>query len=110
MAHPTTGAPAPSSTVEPDGTLDLHAVNRRNAACGYDHDLLLPAFCVQSIAANLRGICAIAAALNTEGSGEVDFGEWMRSGLIEAIGILATDAGGTLASINERVQKQRGEA
>ena len=110
MAHPTTGAPAPSSAVEPDGPLDLHAVLRRNSACGFDHDLLLRAPNAQSLAAHLRGIRAIVAVLTTESGGDVDLGEWMRSGLVEAIGALASQMDDILYRSNERAQEQQADA
>ena len=83
---------APPKHTDGDGRTSLHDVYQQQAECGYDKDLLLPRFTLQSIAARLRGISAISAVLLAGEGADVSLGDWMRPGLIEAVGVIAEDA------------------
>lgn len=86
-----------TSTLEPaahvehhdDTPLDLHDLHMRNSACGYERELTLPTYKAQSVAARLRGIRAISAVLITDSSPEIELGDYIHFGLIEAISCLA---------------------
>ena len=97
MAHTITGAPAASSVAEPGGPVDIHAQYMHHSVGGFEYALLLRPVCVQSLAANLRGIRAIVAVLSVEsGSGDIELGEWIRSGLVDAIDALALSSSAIL--------------
>jgi hypothetical protein len=91
---------ATSRTPAPDEVplLDLHALYLHVSTCGYNTDRHLLSHQAASIAARLRGISAVAAVLTAEGSPEdLDLGDWIRHGLIEAIAALADSANSVLA-------------
>ena len=73
--------------------LNLHAMYRQQASCGYTRSLLLGPHTVQIIAARLRGISAIGAVLTAATDDEsLAIGEWMHAGLLDALRHLAADA------------------
>lgn len=83
--------------------LNLHAMYRQQASCGYTRSLLLVPHTVQSIAARLRGISAIGAVLTAATDDEsLAIGEWMHAGLLDALRHLAADAHAALEHANER--------
>ena len=83
--------------------LDLYAMYRQQASCGYTRSLLLGPHTVQSIAARLRGISAIGAVLTAATDDEsLVIGEWMHSGLLDALRSLAADANADLERANKR--------
>ena len=83
--------------------LNLHAMYRQQASCGYTRSLLLVPHTVQSIAARLRGISAIGAVLTAATDDEsLVIGEWMHGGLLDALRYLAADAHADLEHANER--------
>ena len=94
----TAPTPATSATHHHDAEqqatpLDLHAMYRQQASCGYARSLLLGPHTVQSIAARLRGISAIGAVLTAATDDEsLAIGEWMHAGLLDALRHLAADA------------------
>ena len=83
--------------------LNLHAMYRQQASCGYTRSLLLVPHTVESIAARLRGISAIGAVLTAATDDEsLVIGEWMHGGLLDALRYLAADAHADLEHANER--------
>lgn len=90
-----------------NAAVDLHALYRRAAVCGYGDALTFTASNVQSIQARLRGITAVSAILIAEvGSTEIDLGAWMRSGLVEAVHALAADASREIDRLNDCQQEK----
>lgn len=86
--------------------LDVHALYKQQAGCGYDRDLGLSAFEVQGIAARLRGIRAISALFIAAGDSDaLKLGGWIDGGLNDALQALAEDAHSILEQHNNRVQK-----
>ena len=102
MTHVTQGKTTPTQATsathhhdaEQQATpLDLHAMYRQQASCGYTRSLLLGPHTVQIIAARLRGISAIGAVLTAATDDEsLAIGEWMHAGLLDALRHLAADA------------------
>lgn len=87
--------------------LDVHAVYQQQSTCGFVHGLSFSAHEVQSIAARLRGISAISALLIAVGDRDtLKLGDYMESGLNEALHVLAEDAHSILEYRNNRVQKE----
>ncbi len=81
------------------------------AAAGYDRGLALHPQQVQSIAARLRGISAIAAVLMVAGDPEdMQLGDRIHMGLVEAIEALTSDAASVLDRADEHASSQRGAA
>jgi hypothetical protein len=100
-----------TTTTVDDARIDLHNVYQQLADCGYDRDLLLPRFAVQSIAARLRSINAISAILLAGESQYASLGCWMRGGLIEAVGVIAEDTQRILEERNEYAREaEKGSA
>lgn len=88
-----------------DQPLDLHALYRMNADCGYTDRIDLPAHTASSIAASLRGIRAITAILLVATDTDVlTLGEWLQSGLVEAVDSLADGICTALEQGKERSQ------
>lgn len=84
-----------------NAAVDLHALYRRAAVCGYGDALTFTGSNVQSIQARLRGITAVSAVLIAEvGSTDIDLGAWMRSGLVEAVHAMAVDASWEIDRLN----------
>jgi hypothetical protein len=91
--------------------LDLHAEYADLFACGYDFKLTLHPHRVVNLVARLRGIDRISAILKTESEdGALKLGEWMRSGLVDAIHMLAHDSLVDFEKENERERKASKEA
>ena len=83
--------------------LNLHAMYRQQASCGFTRSLLLMPDTVESIASRLRGISAIGAVLTAATDDEsLVIGEWMHGGLLDALRHLAADAHAALEHANER--------
>lgn len=71
---------------------DLHDLYQRHARCGYATDLMLTQHQAQEVAARLRGIAAITGVLIACRDEEVKLGDYLRSGLHDALNALADDA------------------
>ena len=97
------GAAVP--TTDADGRLDLHAVFRLQEECGYTRDLVLDAYSAQRLTGRLRGITALTGVLMAGDSLEVSLGEWLHSGLVEAIHHLTLDSHRDQEAINDRANK-----
>ena len=121
MTHVTQGqttptTPAASATPHHDANqqaapLDLHAMYRQQATCGYTRSLLLVPYTMQSISARLRGISAIGAVLTAATDEEsLAISGWMRGGLVDAVRYLAADAYADLEHANERAAALEGGA
>ena len=83
--------------------LNLHDMYRQQASCDFTRSLLLVPNTVESIAARLRGISAIGAVLTAATDDEsLVIGEWMHSGLLDALRSLAADANADLERANKR--------
>lgn len=91
-----------------DVALDLHALYRRNATCGYSDDLTFSASEVQSMAARLRGVTAISslliATINRE---EFVASESIQSGLVEAMHVLTADVQDSIEKRNNIAQEAK---
>lgn len=97
-----------SISTQTDEAVNLHEIYQRNSACGFNRALHLRTDDVQSLSSRLRGIRAISALfIATANSEAVDMSEWMRSGLVEAVHVLAGDAHVILELENERVEEAR---
>ena len=84
--------------------LDVHALARCRAACGFDDEVVLSSREVAGLARRLRAIGAIASLLSTDDAdfvGGLTLGGLLRHGLIEAVDMLAGDAEAVLAQANE---------
>ena len=120
MTHVTQGKTTPTQATsathhhdaEQQATpLDLHAMYRQQASCGYTRSLLLGPHTVQIIAARLRGISAIGAVLTAATDEEsLAISGWMRGGLVDAVRYLAADAHADLERANERAAALEGGA
>lgn len=97
------GAAVP--TTDADERINLHAVLLAQEECGYTRDLVLSAYSAQKMAGRLRGINAITSVLIAGDSMDVRLGEWMRSGLVEAIHHLTQDGQRHLEDINDHAAK-----
>ena len=88
---------------------DLHAAVQAHAAAGFTRPLQLQSRQAASLARSLRGIDAVASVLSAE-TGEdcsdtaLILGDYLRSGLLEAIGAMATNAGELLEVINDQTK------
>ncbi len=98
------------STTQEDDRLDLHAVYRDQMQCGYTRDLVLPSHGAATLAGRLRGIKAVGSVLLAGEGLDVNLGEWLRSGLLEAVLHLTDDAYSDLESLNERAAKEQSRA
>lgn len=87
-----------------DAPLDMRTLYREQATCGYDRDLKLHAYEAERVMARLRGINAVTATLIACESNEVRLGDWMRSGLLEAIHALTADAERFIELANDRAE------
>ena len=103
MALAPLGTSAPNDEPTP---LNLHDVYRTHAGCGYTRSLTLAPIQVQQLTARLRGINAIVGVLIAGNDTEVlHLGDWLRSGLVEAIGSLSLDAENDIDRANEHAAK-----
>lgn len=86
--------------------VNVHDLFLEMSACGYTHSLTLSDTEAKGIASRLRGISAVSALLIAGGDEDsLELGDWMRSGLLEALHALADDAGSFLSRSNTRAQK-----
>lgn len=92
-------------TEQDSDLLDVQRAYKSAAECGYHRDLLIASNQAQGLAARLRGIASITAVLMTDGT-DMDLGEYLRGGLVEAVHMLADDAAGVLEGINSRAEKR----
>ena len=103
MALAPIGTSAPNDEPTP---LNLHDVYRTHAGCGYTRSLTLAPNQVQQLTARLRGINAIVGVLIAGSDTEVlHLGDWLRSGLVEAISSLSLDAANDIDRANEHAAK-----
>ena len=93
------------STTQDDDRLSLHDVYREQTQCGYVRDLVLPSHGAATLAGRLRGIKAVGSVLLAGEGLDVNLGEWLRSGLIEALLHLAEDAHSDLDALNDHAAK-----
>ena len=88
---------------------DLHAAAQTHAAAGFTRPLQLQSRQAASLARSLRGIDAVASVLSAETGDDCSdtaliLGDYLRSGLLEAIGAMATNAGELLEVINDQTK------
>ena len=103
MALTPLGTSSPNDEPTP---LNLHDVYRTHAGCGYTRSLTLAPIQVQQLTARLRGINAIVGVLIAGNDTEVlHLGDWLRSGLVEAISSLSLDAANDIDRANEHAAK-----
>lgn len=103
MALAPLGTSAPNDEPTP---LNLHDVYRTHAGCDYTRSLTLAPIQVQQLTARLRGINAIVGVLIAGNDTEVlHLGDWLRSGLVEAISSLSLDAANDIDRANEHAAK-----
>lgn len=93
------------STTQNDDRLSLHDVYREQMQCGYTRDLVLPFNRAANLAGRLRSIQAVGSVLLAGEGHDVALGEWLRSGLIEAVLHLAGDAHSDLDTLNDHAAK-----
>ena len=88
---------------------DLHAAAHANTTAGFTHSLRLQSHQAAHLARSLRGIEAAARVLVAE-TGEdysdtaLILGDYLRSGLVEAIVTMSANAGELLDTLNEQAQ------
>ena len=88
---------------------DLHAAAHANTTAGFTHSLRLQSHQAAHLARSLRGIDAVASVLSAETGDDCSdtaliLGDYLRSGLLEAIGAMATNAGELLEVINDQTK------
>ena len=93
------------SATQNDDRLNLHDVYREQMQCGYTRDLILHPHGAATLAGRLRGIQAVGSVLLAGESLDANLGEWLRSGLIEAVLHLAGDAHSDLDALNDHAAK-----
>ena len=98
------------SATQNDDRLSLHDVYREQMQCGYTRDLVLPSHGVATLAGRLRGIQAVGSVLLAGEGLDMNLGEWLRSGLIEAVLHLAGDAHSDLDALNDHAAKEESRA
>ena len=98
------------SATQNDDRLSLHDVHREQMQCGYTRDLVLPSHGVATLAGRLRGIKAVGSVLLAGESLDANLGEWLRSGLIEAVLHLAEDAHSDIDTFNDHAAKEESRA
>ncbi len=87
----------------------LHAAAHANTVAGFTHNLRLQSHQAAHLARSLRGIEAVARVLVAE-TGEdysdtaLVLGDYLRSGLVEAIVTMSANAGELLDTLNEQAQ------
>ena len=88
---------------------DLHAAAHANTTAGFTHSLRLQSHQAAHLARSLRGIEAAARVLVAE-TGEdysdtaLILGDYLRSGLIEAIVTMAASAGDLMDQVNDQAK------
>ena len=88
---------------------DLHAAAHANTTAGFTHSLRLQSHQAAHLARSLRGIEAAARVLVAE-TGEdysdtaLILGDYLRSGLAEAIVTMSANAGELLDTLNDQAQ------
>ena len=88
---------------------NLHAVAHAHTVAGFTHDLRLQSHQAANLARSLRGIEATARVLVAE-TGEdysdsaLILGDYLRSGLIEAIVTMAASAGDLMDQVNDQAK------
>ena len=87
----------------------LHAAAHANTVAGFTHNLRLQSHQAAHLARSLRGIEAAARVLVAE-TGEdysdtaLVLGDYLRSGLVEAIVTMSANAGELLDTLNDQAQ------
>ena len=89
--------------------LNLHAAARASEAAGFTRPIQLQSHQMAHLARSLRGIDAVASVLSAETGDDCSdtaliLGDYLRSGLLEAIGAMATNAGELLEVINDQTK------
>ena len=90
-------------------TFNLHAAAHAHTVAGFTHDLRLQSHQAANLARSLRGIEATARVLVAE-TGEdysdsaLILGDYLRSGLIEAIVTMAASAGDLMDQVNDQAK------
>ena len=89
--------------------LDLHAAANASEAAGFNHTIQLQRHQAAHLARSLRGIDAVNRILISETGDDCSdtaliLGDYLRSGLLEAIGAMATNAGELLEVINDQTK------
>lgn len=94
-----------NETLTEDGIIDMHGAYRRAQECGYGRDLTLRSYRSGEIASRLRGISSITAVLMTDKL-DVELGDYIRSGLIEAVSALSHACSHDLEVCREMQEKE----
>ena len=89
------------SATQDYGRLNLHDVYRKQKQCDYTRDLVLHSHSAAPLAGRLRGSQAVSSVVLAGEGLDVSLGEWLRSGLIEAIQHLAEDSYSDLETLKD---------
>ena len=89
--------------------LNLHAAARASEAAGFTRPIQLQSHQMAHLARSLRGIDAVASVLSAETGDDCSdtaliLGDYLRSGLIEAIVTMAASAGDLMDQVNDQAK------
>ena len=96
---------APAHTHEEDAPLNLQEVYSLYSTCGYTNDVQMNEHEAARLAGRLRAICAVAGVLMTDNGTDAALGDYLRSGLTQAVHLLSLDSLCDLEKASDRTAK-----